>query len=74
MQTKSQLEDLQNYLVDASNMQGGHAEKLYIPETTEEVAKIVAEANASRTPVTISGARTGTVGGAIPFGGIVISL
>ena len=74
MQVKSKLDDLQNYLVDASNMQGGHAEKLYIPETTEEVAKIVAEANASRTPVTISGARTGTVGGAIPFGGIVISL
>lgn len=74
MQTKSQLEDLQDYLVDASNMQGGHAEKLYIPETTEEVARIVAEANASRTPVTISGARTGTVGGAIPFGGVVVSL
>ncbi len=74
MQVKSKLDDIQNYLTDASNMQGGHAEKLFIPETTEEVAKIVAEANASKTPVTISGARTGTVGGAIPFGGIVISL
>ncbi len=74
MQTKSQLDDLQNFLTDASNMQGGHAEKLFIPETTEEVATIVADASSSNTPVTISGARTGTVGGAIPFGGYVISL
>ena len=68
------MNDLQNYLTDASNMQGGHAAKLYIPESAEEIAQIVREANESKTPVTISGARTGTVGGAIPFGGYVISL
>ncbi|MEO6051321.1 MAG: FAD-binding oxidoreductase [Pyrinomonadaceae bacterium] len=73
MQVKK-LDDLQNYLTDASNMQGGHAAKIFIPESTEEIAQILREANASKTPVTISGARTGTVGGAIPFGGIVISL
>ncbi len=55
-------------------MQGGHAAKLFIPESIEEIAKIIREANESKTPVTISGARTGTVGGAIPFGGYVISL
>ena len=55
-------------------MQGGHAAKLYIPESAAEIAKIVREANETETPVTISGARTGTVGGAIPFGGYVISL
>jgi D-lactate dehydrogenase (cytochrome) len=32
------------------------------------------EASEKRIPVTVSGARTGTVGGAIPFGGILISL
>ncbi len=74
MQVKTQLDDLQNYLTDASNMQGGHAAKLFIPESTEEIAQILGEANESKTPVTISGARTGTVGGAIPFGGYVISL
>ncbi len=68
------MDDLQNYLTDASNMQGGHANKLFIPESTEEIAQIIREANDSKTPVTISGARTGTVGGAIPFGGYVISL
>ena len=74
MQVKTQLEDLQNYLTDASNMQGGYAEKLFVPETAEEIREIVREANESGIPVTVSGARTGTVGGAIPFGGYVISL
>ena len=74
MQVKTQPDDLQNYLTDASNMQGGHAERLFIPESAEEIAAILREANVSRTPVTVSGARTGTVGGAIPFGGVVISL
>lgn len=57
MQVKTQLDDLQNYLTDASNLPGRHAEKLFIPETAEEIAKIIAEANASKTQVTISGAR-----------------
>ncbi|MBP9111027.1 MAG: FAD-binding oxidoreductase, partial [Pyrinomonadaceae bacterium] len=74
MQVKTQLEDLQNYLTDASNMQGGHATRLCIPETAGEVADILHEANEQGIAVTISGARTGTVGGAIPFGGYVVSL
>src|SRR4051794_13861818 len=74
MHVKTAAEDLQNYLTDASNMQGGHASKLYFPESVEEIQQILTEANASKTPVTVSGARTGTVGGAIPFGGIVISM
>jgi D-lactate dehydrogenase (cytochrome) len=74
MQVKTQLDELQNYLTDASNMPGGFADKLFIPENREEIAEILKEANAQKIPVTISGARTGTVGGAIPFGGFVISL
>lgn len=74
MQVKTQLDDLQNYLTDASNMQGGFASKLFIPESADEIAEILREANDGRIPVTISGARTGTVGGAIPFGGYVVSL
>ena len=34
MQVKTQIDDLQSYLTDASNMQGGHADKLFIPEYT----------------------------------------
>jgi D-lactate dehydrogenase (cytochrome) len=74
MQTKTQPEDLQNYLTDASNMQGGHASKLFIPESVGEITEILRNASASGTSVTVSGARTGTVGGAVPFGGYVISM
>lgn len=74
MQTKTQLEDLQNYLIDASNMPGGHAEKLFIPESEAEIADILRDASATNVQVTVSGARTGTVGGAVPFGGYVVSL
>lgn len=73
MQVKTQLEDLQNYLSDASNMPGGHAERLFIPESAAEIAEILREASEKRIGVTVSGARTGTVGGAIPFGGFLIS-
>jgi D-lactate dehydrogenase (cytochrome) len=74
MQTKTAPEEIQNYLTDASNMPGGHADKLCIPENTDEIAEVLREASATNTPVTISGARTGTVGGAVPFGGYVISM
>jgi len=74
MLIKTHLDDLQDYLTDASNMQGGHAAKLLVPEKGGEIGEILREANETDTPVTISGARTGTVGGAIPFGGYVISL
>lgn len=74
MQTRTQIEDLQNYLTDASNMPGGFAEKLFVPENVAEIAEILREADESGTPVAVSGARTGTVGGAVPFGGVVLSL
>lgn len=74
MLVKTNSDELQNYLVDASNLQGGSAEKLFIPETTEEIAEILREANEQKIPVTVSGARTGLVGGAIPFGGYLVSL
>jgi len=74
MQVRTQPDELQNYLTDASNMPGGSAEKLFVPDGPEQVAEILRETNANDTPVTVSGARTGTVGGAIPFGGSVVSL
>ncbi len=74
MQVKTQLDELQNYLVDASNLQGGYADKLFIPQNSAEIAEIIKEANEKNIPVTISGARTGLVGGCVPFGGYLISL
>src|SRR4026208_2594945 len=74
MQTKTHAEEIQNYLTDASNMPGGHAEKLFVPDTVSDICEILRAANEQKIPVTVSGARTGTVGGAIPFGGYVMSL
>ena len=74
MQVKTQRDELENYLIDASNLPGGFAEKLFVPETGEQIGEILREANERKIHVTVSGARTGTVGGAIPFGGYVISL
>jgi len=74
MLTKTKADELENYLIDASNLPGGRAEKLFIPEMPDEIAEILKEANREKIPVTITGARTGTVGGAIPFGGYLVSL
>ena len=50
-------------------------EVLVRPETTEEVAKIVAYCHEHTIPVTPSGARTGLSGGALPIkGGVALSM
>jgi D-lactate dehydrogenase (cytochrome) len=74
VQVKTQKEELQNYLSDASNMPGGHAERLLVPETADDIAAILRDANEAGVEVTIAGARTGNVGGAVPFGGWIVSL
>src|SRR2546423_9010921 len=73
MLTKTQPDEIQNYLSDASYVRGGHAARVVFPESAEDVSTILAEATAAQTPVTISGAGTGTVAGRVPFGGIVIA-
>lgn len=73
MLSKKEPEEIQSFLTDASNIQGGHATRVLFPETTEEVAAILAEASEDGTPITISGAGTGVVGGRVPFGGIVLA-
>jgi D-lactate dehydrogenase (cytochrome) len=74
MKTKTELDQFRDYLVDASNMPEGFAEKLFVPESEAEVAGVLAQAYADGIAVTISGARTGTVGGAVPRGGWILSL
>ena len=73
MQVKSNPDEIQSFLSDASFIRDGHAERVVLPESVEEVAEILAAANRDRTPVTVSGAGTGTVGGRVPFGGIVLA-
>jgi len=65
---------IQSYLEDSSNLGGGHAEEVCIPENFEEAATFIKEANSNNLPVTISGGGTGTSGGRVPFGGVVLSM
>ena len=73
MLVKSDQDAIQSFLADASNLAGGHASRVLVPETFEEVADALARATRERTPVTVAGAGTGIVGGRVPFGGVVLS-
>jgi len=73
MLTKTQPDEIQSFLSDASYMRDGRADRVVFPESDEEVAEILAAATRDRTPVTVSGAGTGTVGGRVAFGGVVLA-
>src|ERR1044072_3826926 len=73
MQTKSSPDEIQSFLSDASFIREGHADRVVLPESIEEVSAILTSANRDRVPVTVSGAGTGTVGGRVAFGGIVLA-
>lgn len=62
------------YLRDESRYGPGRADGLYFPEDESEVAQILAEAQIKGVPVTVAGARTGLVGGAVPDGGVVLAM
>ena len=70
---KTNPDEIQSFLSDASFIRDGYANSVVLPESVEEVAEVLAAANRERTPVTVSGAGTGTVGGRVPFGGIVLA-
>jgi len=67
------MDEIQSFLADASNMQGGHAARVVFPESAQEVADVLGEATRERVPVTVAGAGTGIVGGRVPFGGVVLA-
>jgi D-lactate dehydrogenase (cytochrome) len=73
VKTTSNQHELESYLSDASFIRDGYADRVVFPETIEEVSAVLAAANRDRIPVTVSGAGTGTVGGRVPFGGIVLA-
>ena len=73
MQIKSNPEEIESFLSDASFIRDGYAERVVLPESVAEVSEILASANRDRIPVTVSGAGTGTVGGRVAFGGIVLA-
>jgi D-lactate dehydrogenase (cytochrome) len=73
MLIKSEQDAIQSFLADASNLAGGRAARVILPESSEETAEALARASFERTPVTVAGAGTGVVGGRVPFGGVVLS-
>jgi len=73
MQTKTNPDEIESFLSDASFIREGHADRVVLPESVEEISEILANANHERLPVTVSGAGTGTVGGRVAFGGIVLA-
>ncbi|MFA6320539.1 MAG: FAD-binding oxidoreductase [Candidatus Omnitrophota bacterium] len=71
---KSDKDIIKSYLEDSSNLLGGYADKVIIPENIGELVSCIKEANSKKIPVTISGGGTATTGSRIPFGGIVVSM
>ena len=62
-----------SYLHDESRL-SGRAEGIVFPASEPEVIDVVRRCAAEKIPVTIQGARTGLVGGAVPVTGMVVNL
>jgi D-lactate dehydrogenase (cytochrome) len=69
---KTDISEIQNYLVDAANYKG-NCSAVYFPSSLEDITDIIKKANDEKTHVTVSGNGTGLTGGRVPEGGIVVS-
>ena len=66
-------EQYESYLCDESRLPPGVADRLIFPFSEDQISEILSQTYTKNEPVTISGARTGLVGGGIPEGGILVS-
>ncbi|MBN2058431.1 MAG: FAD-binding oxidoreductase [Candidatus Saganbacteria bacterium] len=73
MLKKTDQDIIKGHLEDSSNLQGGHADGLYLPESEADIKEALKECSSKKTPLTISAAETGTTGGCIPFGGWLLN-
>lgn len=62
-----------DWIEDASGYRG-LADRILTPSSAGEVAQFLRDASASKSPVTIAGARTGVTGGCCPESGLLLSL
>lgn len=67
-------ENYSSYLTDESKLTHQGADYLFFPTTEGELSAILREMAKRSSTVTLSAARTGIVGGAVPCGGAVVSL
>ena len=63
---------LEGYLRDASNLRG-HAEMLFRPRASAEVAEVIAWCQGRGVPLTVTARRTSTTGAPVPMGGALLS-
>lgn len=70
---KTSINEIQNYLSDASNFRG-YCDAVYFPENEQDICGILQEAFNNNICVTISGNGTGLTGARVPQGGVVISM
>jgi FAD/FMN-containing dehydrogenase len=65
---------MEGHLLESRGLYRGTALAVVRPGSTAEVASVVRECAAAGVPIVPQGGNTGLVGGAVPFGGIVLSL
>jgi len=70
---KTDSNEFEEFLQDASRMTGGHASAIVFPKTELQISEYLKKINHEKTPITISGNRTGLVGGAVPMGGEIMA-
>jgi D-lactate dehydrogenase (cytochrome) len=64
----------ESYLSDESGLGPGTAQTIFFPTNEKQIGDFLREMNDREATVTISGGRTGIVGGAVPNGGALMSL
>ena len=62
-----------SYLEDTSNLKG-KAASVYVPDNESEVLDCIRDVLGNNSSLTLSGARTGTTGGCVPYQGSILSL
>lgn len=62
------------YLDDESHSIDGRADMIFFPKNEDDIGAVLRMAYEKGQPVTVQGGRTGLTGGAVPEGGIVLSL
>ena len=67
---KTNPDEFENYVVDASNFKGS-CDAVYFPENVDDIVSILKKANSAKTKVTVSGNGTGLTGARVPQNGIV---
>lgn len=73
MITREVARDYPDFLRDESRLMG-NAEAIAFPQSRGQILETLAYARTKGLPITVQGARTGIVGGAVPQGGLALNL